>query len=88
MGGDEFAIILPEATMGGVEAVGRRIHETLAASNPDGVAVTVSIGGAQSSPSDTVDTLLERADAAMYEAKAHGNPQVEWSAAVAATGRP
>lgn len=88
IGGDEFAIILPEATMGGVEAVGRRIHETLAASNPGGVAVTVSIGGAQSFPSDTVDSLLERADAAMYEAKAHGNPQVEWSPAVAATGLP
>ncbi|NNF65693.1 MAG: diguanylate cyclase [Acidimicrobiia bacterium] len=85
IGGDEFAIILPDATMGGVESVGRRIHETLAASNPDGVEVTVSIGGAQSFPSDTVDTLLERADAAMYEAKAHGNPQVEWSVAAAAS---
>lgn len=80
IGGDEFAIILPEATMGGVEAVGRRIHERLALSDVIATPVTVSIGGAQSVPVDTVDTLLERADAAMYEAKAHGNPKVEWSA--------
>jgi PleD family two-component response regulator len=38
--------------------------------------LTVSIGVAMRSPADTVQSLTERADAAMYAAKLNGRNQV------------
>ncbi|MGJ0120388.1 diguanylate cyclase [Williamsia sp. MIQD14] len=71
IGGEEFGILLPGDD---AHEVAARIHDcTLAC--PAGVAITVSIGIASTprleSP-DALTALLDRADAAMYRAKADG----------------
>jgi diguanylate cyclase (GGDEF)-like protein len=46
--------------------------------NPDGISCTVSIGVATNhAENDTVESILARADSAMYRAKANGRNRVE-----------
>jgi diguanylate cyclase (GGDEF)-like protein len=81
-GGDEFAVLMPEATAGEAGAVADRIRRAVQAidvKTPDGghVTVTVSIGmalcpGHGLSASD----LLAAADRAVYQAKALGRNRV------------
>jgi diguanylate cyclase (GGDEF)-like protein len=70
-GGEEFVALLPETSPAEAMIVAERIRfEVAAAPQP---ACTVSIGAASSDADDTsLDTLLARADAALYEAKAAG----------------
>ena len=85
-GGEEFVALLPETSLTQGLLVAERIREAVgpaAASGREPVAqsnpyCTVSIGITTNSlPTDTVDTLLARADAAMYRAKANGRNRVE-----------
>ena len=78
MGGDEFAVVLPGA--GAEEA--RRVAERIAAEvgRKEGDAHPVTLSGAvveYTTPPATVDALLNRADALMYEAKAAGKNQIK-----------
>ena len=76
-GGEEFMALLPETTLEEAVHVAERIREVCALADT-GPYCTVSIGIATSyKDSDTVDTLLARADAAMYRAKANGRNRVE-----------
>src|SRR4051794_2330486 len=72
LGGDEFAVVLSDAD--DAEAVGRRIHQALEAGlTVDGIDVRIgaSIGIALfPEHGDDAETLLQRADVAMYQAKA------------------
>ena len=68
-GGDEFAIVLPEADKEAAEAVGRRICERL---SQDGEfpQITVSVGAAVfPKDGETIDGLLNAADKALYGMK-------------------
>jgi diguanylate cyclase (GGDEF)-like protein len=70
IGGDEFVVLCPGAATGPVVAgLVDRITRVLAASADGGPALGASTGVAVSRPGDTADTLLHRADAAMYEVK-------------------
>ena len=79
LGGDEFALLLPSiATTAELDAIARRIRAEV--SKPihiEGLRMNVEISiGFSLSPDDASDgaTLLQRADVAMYSAKAgHGN---------------
>jgi diguanylate cyclase (GGDEF)-like protein len=76
IGGEEFAIVLPETAAAGARALAERIRVQVA-----GLLlrrqVTVSIGVATlSSTVPTVAALLEESDAAMYAAKRRGRNQV------------
>ena len=76
-GGEEFVVLLPETELPEARQVAERIR---AACENDPVTpnCTVSIGATACLPeTDTVDTLLARADAAMYRAKAAGRNRVE-----------
>lgn len=81
-GGDEFAIILPGASKGDAVHIAERMQSLLSIKKwrlsehggPD--AVTVSIGIASLSPSDSTKELFERADASLYKAKASGKNRV------------
>ena len=72
MGGDEFALLLPEADRAAALRVGHRVTELLAhdGENPP---VTVSLGVAvYPADAETAEALLGRADRALYEMKARG----------------
>lgn len=67
VGGDEFAVLLTSAGADDAEALVERAHQRLVDKG-----ISASIGSATASPAEPdfdTSTLLERADAAMYEAK-------------------
>ena len=80
-GGDEFVVLLPETPAAGALEVAGRICDAVAgvALDLDGKRVnsTVSIGVA-SHPADgnSLDSLVSRADRAMYQAKQNGRNRV------------
>jgi diguanylate cyclase (GGDEF)-like protein len=76
MGGEEFLVLLPEASQTEAIGVAERIRETCALAHT-GPHCTASIGIAVNEPGDTVDFILARADAALYRAKANGRNRVE-----------
>ena len=77
IGGDEFVVVVPRATMGGIRALAARTRRSVLGAFSLGDArlvITASIGTAISSPGDSVDDLMDRADRAMYRAKRRGAP--------------
>jgi diguanylate cyclase (GGDEF)-like protein len=81
LGGDEFGILLPEATLEEATLVAERVHATLEAPfalRGLPLEVTTSIGMvAFPEHGNDADTLLQRADVAMYVAKdAHAGTAV------------
>lgn len=75
-GGDEFVILLTAVRdEAAVRMVAENLHEALRDPVPatvGDVPVSISIGAAMLDPRAPVDTALNRADAAMYQAKARG----------------
>ncbi len=86
LGGEEFAVILPETSLDAACEVAERTRQHLAnrpiiANSPANHAVltcTISIGVAQLTPQDGgIDDLLHRADEVLYRAKNSGRNRVE-----------
>ena len=81
IGGEEFALLLPETSLASALEVAERVRATFeaAATSVDGVVLdaTVSAGVATSSPGSSVQSLLVAADDGLYEAKAKGRNRVE-----------
>jgi diguanylate cyclase (GGDEF)-like protein len=77
-GGDEFAVLLPDLKLKQARQTAERIRQQIAGLSPASLttAVTVSIGIADRTARDDVATLVQRADAAMYEAKEAGRNRV------------
>lgn len=71
-GGEEFAILLPDSDALRAERVGQRIVAAFRGYGWVQRPVTVSVGGAVARPGDTPETLLRRADAALYRSKEAG----------------
>jgi diguanylate cyclase (GGDEF)-like protein len=71
VGGDEFAVILPESNRGDADHLAARIERAVG-SEPIAKAGTlkISAGVAELSPDDTPNDLFERADEDLYRAKA------------------
>ncbi len=73
IGGEEFAILMPGATLAQAAAIGERLRKTCAdAFHPPGIPVTVSVGVAAADLSGDSAALLRDADAALYQAKYDG----------------
>jgi two-component system cell cycle response regulator len=76
LGGEEFAIMLPETPLHVAAAVAERLRCAVAREDfvgSDGVfRVSCSFGLSEWRDGDTVDTLLKRADVALYQAKSTG----------------
>lgn len=82
LGGEEFAILLPDTQSADAHAIGehiaRRFAETAAQSDGLGIPATVSVGLAETS-GERVDlpALLAAADRALYQAKMLGRNRIE-----------
>ena len=78
VGGDEFAVILPEAGARDAEQLYRRIQFAVGSGASGPVErVRLSAGIAELRPEDDVVSLFERADEALYQAKELGKGQVQ-----------
>lgn len=81
-GGEEFAVLLPEADLDEAVVIAERLRELVAehtvSDKGKTISVTISIGVAswQSGKSLDINTLLNQADQAMYHSKAAGRDQV------------
>lgn len=89
VGGEEFAILLPDTDREGAMRIAEKVHANLRSLAVPFVGIeagtiTVSIGLAVSFSSDagTPDSLYRRADAALYEAKASGRDQTKCAPAL------
>jgi diguanylate cyclase (GGDEF)-like protein len=77
IGGDEFAVLLPETTADGLPAVAARIRRHLDAANATAeVAVDISFGGCQMRVPDPI-VLHAEADVSLYAAKRRRNDRPE-----------
>ena len=83
-GGDEFAVILNDTTADdSVAPVNRFIERASEIAIPyssEGLTVSCSAGYAEVHESDTVETLIKRADRALYAAKSQGRNQAVYLA--------
>ncbi len=86
-GGEEFAVLLPNASVEATQLVAERVRRNVpsfksanarfAAEAFDALQLTASIGTATyDGPSDHFESMLQRADAALYEAKRTGRDRV------------
>ena len=81
LGGEEFVVLLPGCAEAAAAALAQRLCDSIAAQAVvvDGVSVryTVSVGVAtMAADVDSVEALIERADRAMYAAKAAGRNRI------------
>lgn len=77
IGGEEFVILMPNTPPDAALATMERVRRTIAAArvewNDHAIQCSVSIGLAQYLPTDNmIETVLQRADAALYQAKSDG----------------
>ena len=83
LGGDEFLAIVPGTGGETREHLFTRLLNAISLCNimngPNPILVTASIGVATASSDSTVDSLLDQADSAMYQAKRRGGHQVFFS---------
>ena len=89
LGGEEFVLLLPHAPLHAAAAVAERLRGTVEAAVVDSagcaIKVTASFGVAQQALGEGQAAVLERADAALYEAKRGGRNRVALSNARAGT---
>ena len=77
VGGEEFAVIMPETEGAGAHALAERIRAEIAALRPAARSLTVSIGVATlSGRTGTAAALWRRCDRALYSAKRAGRNRV------------
>jgi len=91
-GGEEFVILMPETDPASALGAANRIREIIETTpfkinDTDTIQKTVSLGVASLHPDgDSAESLLKRADEALYEAKNNGRNQVRVGAAMAPKG--
>lgn len=78
-GGEEFLIICPEANIEGLKVTAEKIRKNIESHRFGKIeTVTVSSGISLYKENDTGDTILGRADIALYHAKNKGRNRVEY----------
>ena len=92
-GGEEFVVLMPETEPQSAIAAAKRFREVVEATSfkintaGDTIKKTVSIGVASLHPDgDSAESLLKRADEALYEAKRGGRNRVTVSSVLAPSG--
>jgi diguanylate cyclase (GGDEF)-like protein/PAS domain S-box-containing protein len=81
LGGEEFAVLLPETPSERALVVAERIRASIESAiiRTDGVTIpiTLSVGKAEMALDDDVNNVIRRADEALYKAKRGGRNRVE-----------
>lgn len=81
-GGEEFIVLLPMTKVAGALTIAKKLLKTASAEAFDfhnkPVGITISIGVTSPLQSDTIATLIERADQALYQAKMNGRNRIEY----------
>ncbi|GAB5603044.1 GGDEF domain-containing protein [Thermus sp. FJN-A] len=78
LGGEEFAVVMPETPLAQATRLAERLRQKVAALKvPPVEHLSASLGVTQASPTDSPLSLLKRADEAMYQAKRRGKNRVE-----------
>lgn len=73
-GGEEFALLLPNETLAEAQIMAEDLRTRIAQHKlTDEIQLTVSLGVAEANAEDTDQSLLKRADTALYQAKASRN---------------
>jgi diguanylate cyclase (GGDEF)-like protein len=79
-GGEEFVILLPETNLEAARRVAERLRQSIMnepfETAAGGLRITISIGISEARITDTLHTLIERADVALYKAKNAGRNRV------------
>ena len=77
-GGDEFAVLLPSLDVAQAREAGERLRHRIVELSPPSLAtaITISVGVCRGGATDDVDSLVQRADEAMYTAKALGRNRI------------
>lgn len=71
-GGEEFAVIMPGSTLQESQIMAERLRLAVDAEPFPHRSVTISLGVACRSAEDDIESLLKRADEALYDAKSNG----------------
>lgn len=69
IGGDEFGLVLEDVDAKAADAKAHALAASIAAEPVGGQAVSISIGYTLVQPGDSIDSIIARADAAMYACK-------------------
>jgi diguanylate cyclase (GGDEF)-like protein len=77
-GGDEFAVLLPGSRVNRVQKTAERLQDRLGRFSLQDLhaPVTISVGITEACRDDDLHSLMERADAAMYDAKIAGRDTI------------
>lgn len=80
-GGEEFIVLLNRTDIEGAQLVAERLLTLCRNNKPlfqnQQIAVTLSIGMTKIKEKDTIDTIIERSDTALYRAKNNGKDRLE-----------
>ncbi|WP_234976445.1 GGDEF domain-containing protein [Vibrio quintilis] len=77
LGGEEFAVLLPVQDASSACLLAERLRESVSQDSEEGLpSYTVSIGVTSYQESDTEESIFQRADKALYQAKSSGRNQI------------
>lgn len=77
-GGEEFLVLLPNTTQEKCHTIAERIRENIEKLKlPSQNSVTIS-GGVKEYNHETIDSVIDKADKMMYEAKKHGKNKINY----------
>lgn len=81
-GGEEFLVVLPETRVAGGMKLAKRINQACKEHSfiykQQNIEVRISIGVTAPTKSDSVASLIDRCDDALYDAKKNGRDRVEY----------
>ena len=82
-GGEEFLLISPDFNLTEAQDVANKLRNLLSESNwPNNIKLTCSFGVAQMGKGERPETVISRADKALYRAKVNGRNRVELAASI------
>jgi diguanylate cyclase (GGDEF)-like protein len=77
-GGEEFVLLLPETKLAAACKVAEKLRQDVERARfAEDVTITVSLGVTLHEPGEDVESLVKRADCALYQAKSTGRNRVE-----------